>query len=70
MDWKEFILDIINKILYVMYLLSIVGISASLFLYIFTDNIRFGGLAWFSLILAIMFGKLESITMDKLLKYN
>lgn len=68
MSRKEFILYIINKILYVLYLLSISSTLISLFAYIFTDNIRFVGLAWFSLILALIFGKLESITMNKLLK--
>lgn len=64
---KKIILNIINKISYMMYLISGLSISVFLLMYIFTDDIKFIGLVLVGLILTIVFGKLYPTLTKKLL---
>ena len=64
---KKIILNIINKISYMMYLISGLSISVFLLMYIFTDDINFIGLVLVGLILTIVFGKLYPTLTKKLL---
>ena len=52
---------------YMLYLISILSISVFLLMYIFTDDIKFIGLALVGLILTIEFGKLYPTLTEKLL---
>ena len=64
---KKIILNIINKISYMIYLISVLSISVFLLMYIFTDDIKFIGLVLVGLILTIAFGKLYLTLTKKLL---
>lgn len=64
---KKIILNIINKISYMIYLISVLSISVFWLMYIFTDDIKFVGLVWVGLILTIVFGKLYQTLTKKLL---
>ena len=64
---KKIILNIINKISYMMYLISVLSISVFLLMYIFTDDIKFIGLVLVSLILTIVYEKLYKKLTKKLL---
>ena len=50
-----------------LYLISVLSISVFLLMYIFTDDIKFIGLALVGLILTIAFGKLYPTLTEKLL---
>lgn len=64
---KKIILNIINKISYMIYLISVLSISVFWLMYIFTDDIKFVGLVLVGLILTIVFGKLYPTLTKKLL---
>ena len=64
---KKIILNIINKISYMIYLISVLSISVFLLMYIFTDDIKFIALVLVGLILTIVFGKLYPTLTKKLL---
>ena len=64
---KKIILNIINKISYMIYLISVLSISVFCLMYIFTDDIKFVGLVLVGLILTIVFGKLYPTLTKKLL---
>lgn len=63
---KKIILNIINKISYMIYLISVLSISVFWLMYIFTDDIKFIGLVFVGLILTIAFGKLYPTLTKKL----
>ena len=64
---KKIILNIINKISYMIYLISVLSISVFLLMYIFTDDIKFIALVLVGLILTIVFEKLYPTLTKKLL---
>lgn len=63
----EIILNIINKMSYAMYIISIFFVNVFISVYILTDSLIYIGYTLLLLGLAILFGKLESSIMDMLL---
>lgn len=64
---KKIILNIINQISYIIYLISLLSTSVFLLLYIFTDGVKFIGLVLVCLNLTIAFGKLYPTLTKKLM---
>lgn len=64
----ERFLEVINKIFYGLYIISGLSISVFLFMYLCTETVKYQGFTWLCLVLMILFGKLEYLTMKILLE--
>lgn len=63
----EILLEAAVKVFYILCIICELLILIFLFLYIYTDMIKYMGLTCLCFVLLVLFGKLESITMKKLL---
>ena len=63
----EILLEVAVKVFYILCIICELLMLIFLFLYIYTDMIKYMGLTCLYFVLLVLFGKLESITMKKLL---